>query len=249
MNLKPGNDSEKEPGNPEDKSIPIPSDDRESVHRALPEGDGGEYREGGSVALYAPQELGEPNDPTPNFTLKLFPTRKEKGIFKMVYDQRVAETIIYLISQGWAPTAISKLPGMPGLYQIKQWQKTHPEFREMMSLANQARAQMLADTALQIASKSKYKTVQSDKVKTEVALKMAAALDPETFGTKTKILGDPNAPVSFLISTGIVREGDTDRPIEVKLDKSDPAKLTEKELEVTEDKEPEPSSPGRGWGA
>lgn len=176
------------------------------------------------------------------------PRKEALRSFPTVYDANISTAITHLVGQGLSLSSISMLPGMPSVYQIIQWSKKHPEFRSALSTAKEARAEILMDSALEIASKSKFSTKDADKIKIDIASKIAAALDPETYGNKTKISGDANAPLSFLISTGITRPGDGLEPIEVKLDKSDPAKLTEKKDHLEEAEVEEKLGPSRGFG-
>lgn len=135
-----------------------------------------------------------------------------------------------MVAQGMTPLAISRLPAMPGAHDIRHWENQYPKFRDAMKVARAAHAEVLADSALEIADRSTWQTAKADKIKVETALKLAACWDPDRYGSKTKISGDPNAPLTFLIDTGIRREGDTGEPKRVELDYSDPGKHSEKDV-------------------
>ena len=147
----------------------------------------------------------------------------------VAYTKEAGEIVAGMIAQGMTPLSIERLPGMPTAFDLRRWESTHKEFASLLSLARKAYADYLADSALEIADQSEYRSFQSDKIKVDLALKLAAAHDPERYGNKTKITGDPNAPLTFLIDTGIRRGEGDGKPIEVKLDTSDPAKISEKE--------------------
>jgi hypothetical protein len=87
---------------------------------------------------------------------------------------------------------------------VCRWKREHSEFRDMLHEARIDRAEYLHDEVIDEARASR------DRKTTIETLKWAAEKgDPERYGNKTKIIGDKNAPVQFIIGTGIVRPGDS----------------------------------------
>lgn len=228
----------------------------EELHRALPDGVPGGHPGSGPSSKDDPArpllqgtEVGNARMVTGEVEgqlTSLFPRKYRLGELYVPYTPSIGDTIAELVGQGMALTSVSSLPGMPSVYRIKQWKSEIPGFRDKLKIAYQARAEILADAALATADQSEWKTAKSDKIKLETAQWLAGAYDPETFGAKTKISGDPSAPLTFLIDTGIRREGDTGTPLEVKLDTSDLGKKNEKD--PMPEKDAEPPGPKKGWG-
>jgi len=82
------------------------------------------------------------------------------------------------------------------------WSRQHPEFKEAIATARRDSAEYMHGELLETARASRDAKTQID------ALKWSAEKnDPDRFGQRTKISGDPNAPLGFtLISTGINRD-------------------------------------------
>lgn len=83
------------------------------------------------------------------------------------------------------------------------WRTHHPEIDEKIKLAIKRRASRLVEQVLEEAKESGDTKVRIDAYKY-----VAEKTDPENYGNRTKIVGDPNAPLGFVLETGIRRNGD-----------------------------------------
>lgn len=100
-----------------------------------------------------------------------------------------------------------------------RWKREFPEFGEQLEQAKKDRAEAFHDKAIQKAQESKRPYLEVD------TLKWAAEKgDQAKFGMQTKIVGDKNAPIAFVLETGIRRAGDQgftphqeERPVEEKI--------------------------------
>lgn len=205
---------------PETKPAPIPQDNRESVHTAFSGAVEGQREES---SLHNVHEQTKPRTKTQalrNFDVPLFPVRRKKTSYQIVYSPEIAQTISYLVAEGWTLSALSAMPGMPSVLTIKSWCKNYPEFKEAMTLAKEARAEVLADAALLIASKSKFSTHQSDKLKIDTALKLASHLDRENFGSHTKVTTETDHKITYVIQTNVPSQHKT-----IEIDSRDPAEV------------------------
>jgi hypothetical protein len=86
---------------------------------------------------------------------------------------------------------------------VCRWKREFPEFGEALEAARKDRAEAFHDKAIQKAQESKRPYLEVD------TLRWAAEKgDAQRFGNQTKIVGDKNAPLAFVLDTGIRREGD-----------------------------------------
>jgi hypothetical protein len=86
---------------------------------------------------------------------------------------------------------------------ICRWKREHPAFANSLEDAKRDRAEAFHDEAIDTSIGS-----FDPKLKVETLKWAAEKGNAEKFGNKTKIVGDPNAPLSFIIDTGIRRPGD-----------------------------------------
>jgi hypothetical protein len=110
------------------------------------------------------------------------------------------------LSQGQTITQILKEEGMPHFTTFHLWLHENPGMREEYRLAKEFKTHALADEALQVARDSKKKTVLQDRLRIDTLKWTAEVTNPKDYGKQTKIVGDADAPVTFLIDTGIRRE-------------------------------------------
>lgn len=127
-------------------------------------------------------------------------------ITRYVYSELQAAAICTLLADGHTMRDIARKPGFPPIMVIRRWRIEHPEFEEQIQLAKKDRAEYfqekVLDSVKDISDKddAAVARVQVD------AYKWAASVDdPDVFGTKTKISGDPSAPLTLLVDTGITR--------------------------------------------
>lgn len=127
------------------------------------------------------------------------------------FTQVLADVICQMIAEGSSITEVCKMKGMPSYPILCRWRREHPEFQEAIKQAYADRAEMYHDKAIQAVEDENVLT-QEDIAKAKLQVdtyKWAAGVgNADRFGNRTKISGDPNAPLQLLIETGIRRKGD-----------------------------------------
>jgi hypothetical protein len=132
-----------------------------------------------------------------------------KIAYSPAWADLIAEKMVNGVEEGKGGASLLKACQSVGLpYSLVcRWRREFSEFRAIIDEARKDRAEAfhdeIVDTARVQAEGDKHAKVHID------ALKWAAEKgDPEKFGSKTKLQLDSNAPVAFLIDTGIRRKGD-----------------------------------------
>ncbi len=149
---------------------------------------------------------------------------KFRNTIPVPFNDYTANLVCSLVGQRLTLTAIATLPGMPSVTQVKQWENQYPDFKEKLSIAKQARAEGLADTALNVASESEFKTAQSDKIKIDLLMKLAGALDPDSYGNKSQVKSEHHETLTFLIKTGVPDAmGEYKHTKTIEIEKRDPS--------------------------
>lgn len=123
-----------------------------------------------------------------------------------IYTSEKGDAVVELWMQGKTFAEIGKIPGMPPASALYRWMQRHPGFREQIKAAKEIRAVYCAEKAIEHAEEAKEFDVQSRRLKVDTMKWAAGVLDPESYGTRTKVVGDKNAPVAFIIDTGIQRD-------------------------------------------
>jgi hypothetical protein len=120
------------------------------------------------------------------------------------YNQVTAELIADKVSEGLTLKQIGDLVGFPPTHTIKQWTMKHPEFKGLLNEARALRAEHFHDKVIEVAENCEYESdAAPSRVKID-AFKWAAKVgDPNVYGDKTKISGDPSAPLGFVFMTGV----------------------------------------------
>jgi len=142
--------------------------------------------------------------------LRLEDVFKRGPKFKYKYSPYLADIICQRIAEGAAITRLCKEEGIPSYCVLSMWRTEHPEFEEKLERARRDRAEFYADKAVHEATKEGITKdeVPAQRLKHE-GYKWGAGVDnPERYQNRTKLVGDPNAPVSFIIETGVRRLGD-----------------------------------------
>lgn len=121
------------------------------------------------------------------------------------YTEEIAIAICARIAEGDTLKYICSEDQFPPYYVVNYWRARYPEFKKMMEEARRARAEVFHDNIVEIAEDVDEDTSKSAKVKIDAYKHLAAVNNPEEYGSRTKITGDANAPLSFIISTGIDR--------------------------------------------
>lgn len=119
------------------------------------------------------------------------------------YCQTTVGQIFRKIAEGTTIHEIGKTEGFPPAWVIWEWKVKYPEFDAMIKKARKIAAEYYADLSILTAKQAKEKTVQSDRLRVDTYLKAAEFRDRETYGKQTKFTGDQNAPIAFMIVTGV----------------------------------------------
>lgn len=142
---------------------------------------------------------------------------EKPSINRYRYSDLQGTAIAHLIADGKTVREISRLPGFPPVQIIRSWRRHNSEFEELIQIAKKDRAEYFQEKALDaVANVQSKDDASAAKVKLEAYRWAASVDDPDTFGNKTKISGDPNAPLTLMIDTGIRRL--TDPPLERVID-------------------------------
>lgn len=90
--------------------------------------------------------------------------------------------------------------------EVKNWMIKHGDFKVKMKAARECRALFAEDKVITAAEEADEDNVQANRLKVDAYKWLAEVSNPEVYGKKTKLVGDPNAPISFIIDTGIRRD-------------------------------------------
>jgi hypothetical protein len=139
------------------------------------------------------------------------PVFLEKGISfdilgviqKYPFSKVLAGLLCESIMNGATITQACKELNLPKRVLI-QWRLSNEEFAKTLAFARCEGADALHDEALQEARNPET----PPKVRIEALQWSAEKNNPDRYGSKTKIVGDPNAPIAFVLETGIRRQGD-----------------------------------------
>jgi transposase-like protein len=127
-----------------------------------------------------------------------------KKSYTQEYSSALADLICEKIVNGYTVVEAAKEYGVD-YASICRWRREKEEFRVAVAQATKDRAENFHDQAIMEA-----RSVNSGDKKLEVeTLKWAAERgDPDKFGNKTTLRGDKDAPITWVIDTGIRRKGD-----------------------------------------
>lgn len=115
------------------------------------------------------------------------------------YTKEKAQTICELIENGMTLQAICKLPDMPTISSIYNWQDEHPEFLESYTRARVRKADTLADMVLSEAFNSH--DAQIGRLRVDALKWMASKLSPKRYGDKIEV--ESNSQQNFKISFSV----------------------------------------------
>ena len=124
------------------------------------------------------------------------------------YSEVTCMHVCEKIMEGMTVREIGLLEGYPTRGVIDNWARTYPEFREQLKQARAARAEYFHDEIIEVARNTNEFQNKADRLKIDAYKWVAAVNDPGTYGNQTKLTGDANAPLSFVIETGVRRSGD-----------------------------------------
>jgi len=125
------------------------------------------------------------------------------------FSQIVADIICQKIIEGDSMTKICEDPNFPSVSIVAKWKKMNDDFATQVRASYQSRADHYHDKVLSEAEKTKTKDdAPAQKVKIDAYKWAAEKGNPEQYGNRTKLIGDPNAPLQLIINTGIDRGPD-----------------------------------------
>lgn len=145
----------------------------------------------------------------------------QKGPASEAYEQdtslipsrwRYSDTLAQLIcEQIVLGERITKLPnGYPPYSVIARWRKSQDGFRQMLEDATRDRADQFHDMAMDYLEEMKESDAEDRasvaRVQIDAIKWMAKVGNVDRYGDKTKISGDPMAPLQIILDTGIRRE-------------------------------------------
>ncbi len=119
-------------------------------------------------------------------------------------NPELQEALIESVTEGSTVTKAAKDLGMP-ISVVLWFSRCNEDFHDALIEARKFRAEVYHDRLALIADEVDETTSKSSKVKADVFKHLMEVGDRDRFGTQKKIIGDPNAPVSFIVDTGIRR--------------------------------------------
>lgn len=93
--------------------------------------------------------------------------------------------------------------GFPLWFTYVRWRRIYPEFKKMMQESRIDRAEVYASQLEHVAELVDAGNSKAAKVRSDILKHLAAVSDPDTFGHRTKVVGDKNAPIAFTVVTGV----------------------------------------------
>lgn len=120
------------------------------------------------------------------------------------YSSVIADIICQRIAEGESITKICKDPNMPNYTQLTRWRRIHSDFDEAVVMAMKDRGHYLRDKVVDITDEDLGKNeVPGARLRADIYKWAAEKDNPDTFGSKTKVVGDENAPLRLIIETGV----------------------------------------------
>jgi hypothetical protein len=120
------------------------------------------------------------------------------------FSEVIADEICQALIEGRTITSIARDNRYPDFYTISKWRKHNPDFDAAIKDAFAARADYMHDKMLETAESVKDK---DDAVVKRVAIDAykwsAEKTNPDQYGQRTKISGDPRAPLQLIVDTGV----------------------------------------------
>ncbi len=137
------------------------------------------------------------------------PTNNLADVYR--YDRNLAQAICELVREGKTIASIGRMPGFPLPATIYNWKRLFPGFDEMLEASFKDRAYLLQDRILddldEMGSLQKDE-IPAKKLQVDTTFKLMEKANPEKFGAKVQLSGDKDAPLQFIIDTGIRRKDD-----------------------------------------
>lgn len=164
--------------------------------------------------------------------------KTHKTAHRLPYSPAWGDVVAEHYQMGMSMREIAALPGMPNEASLYAWMRGNPGFAEIMHAAKKSRALAAENEAVDVARSVKDKAdVPAARLKTDVARWVAAVNDPDRYGNKTQVSGDPDKPVRWVVVTGVPKPA-TPQP---RLELGEDGRVIEVPCEVVSDA-PEPDT-------
>jgi len=149
---------------------------------------------------------------TGEIVARSYPSTEVQEEFKsgIKYHPLIMDTICdRMVEQGRSLYSVCGDPDMPKVASVLRWCANIPEAQDKFRLARLMLAEYLHDKILDSVDENDTSrdAVNANKLKFDKLKYLASVNNPEIYGNKTILGGDSQAPVQFIISTGIVRNG------------------------------------------
>lgn len=122
------------------------------------------------------------------------------------YSLDIVAEVCAQMAEGKALKDICAQPGMPSRPAWYKWMAEHAEVVDMYARAREQRADLMADEVISIADTEE--DPQKARVRVDARKWAAAKMNPKQYGEKVTHAGDPNAPMTFNVITGVTRDTD-----------------------------------------
>lgn len=146
---------------------------------------------------------------------------RRRKFVKSEYSEKAADAVLARVWEGDFLDDICREENFPVRMTIRNWTLVHPDFRarlkEAMEFGRKIRAEKSARQILKIADQPVIgkDRAAGERLKADIHMWNAERSDPENYGKQTKITGDSNAPLQFVISTGFPEPNQHQRPPEL----------------------------------
>lgn len=120
--------------------------------------------------------------------------------------QTLVDQIMEMIANGATLREVGMQKGFPPHGTLLFWCSKYEDFKKRYNDAKAMRAEYHREQMLKHANDATWKTAPAERLRVETHKFMAEKDDPEIYGNKTKIVGDPDQPIRFVIATGISRD-------------------------------------------
>lgn len=125
------------------------------------------------------------------------------------FSEIIANILCQKIAEGGSLTNICKDKNMPNFSTVSKWRRMNPDFDAAIKYAMQERAHAYHDKAIRIAESTESKDEATvNKLKVDTFKWAAEKGDPDQFGNRTKVVGDPTRPLNLVIDTGVPQPND-----------------------------------------
>jgi hypothetical protein len=131
-----------------------------------------------------------------------------------VFNAKIASVICQHLTEGRGFQEICAMPSMPPFYILQKWRKMYKDFDDAIEQSIKDQSYLYRDKALETIKLATTKEGDTDhKAIADMYLKLAEKGNPDRFGSRTKHVGDKDAPIHFTIETGVPQKIPDARPV------------------------------------